>query len=93
MLASALSHLSYGTFTPRLKRNYIKLLDRFFSRRRTEEAALLVAQSWLRLTPRRFAREIYLRYLKAKNSNVASQSHLFKRQLRHFIHVLDSSQP
>lgn len=93
VLAAALTHLSYGTFTRRLKRRYIKVLDRFFSRRRTEEAALSVARSWLRLTPRRFAREIYLRYLKAKKSNVASQSHLFKRQLRHFIHVLDSSQP
>jgi hypothetical protein len=91
MLASALSHLSYGTFTPRLKRRYIKLLDRFFSRRRTEESALLVAQSWLHLTPRRFAREVYLRYLKSKKANVASQSHLFKRQLRQFIHILDAS--
>jgi len=92
MLAKALTHLSYGKFTRRLKRRYLKLLDRFFSRRRTEKAALLVAQSWLRLTPRKFAREVLLRYLKSKQTNVASQSHLFKRQLRHFIHILDDSQ-
>ena len=90
VLAEALTHLSLGNFTPRLKRRYLKLLDRFFSRRRSEEAVLLVAHSWLELRPKRFAHEVLLRYLKPNQTSIASQSYIFKQQLRNLVHLLKS---
>ena len=88
-LAESLSRLSYGVFGPRLKRRYLDLLDRFFSRRRAERAALHLAQSWLNLTPKRFATEICLRYLKPRKTHIVSQTQTFKTLLRTMIHQID----
>ena len=89
MVAEGLSRLSYGTFTPRLKRRYIEMLDRFFSRRRAERASLLIARSWVNLTPKRFAMEICLRYLKPRKTHIVSQTQTFQELLRRLIRQIN----
>ena len=88
-LAGALVLLGHKKLNQRARRRYLTLLDRFFFRRRTDQAALKVLNSIRYLSPRRFALEVCLRYFRPKNRKVATQSHLFDRTLRQLIHELN----
>lgn len=87
-IAEALTYLSACTRSPRSQRRYKKILDRFFSRRRSETAAILVSQSWLNLPSKRFAMEISLRYFRPKLPKIVAQSHFFEQNLKRIIYQL-----
>ena len=87
-LAEALIILSRATHSGRSEKRYKKLLDRFFSRRRSESAAIKVADSWLHLSSKRLALELSLRYLRATTPNIVSQSHFFEEHLRKVVYQL-----
>ena len=90
-IAEALTYLSYCTKSKRAEKRYLKLLDRFFSRRRSEQASIEVAQSWLTLPNKRFAMEVSLRYLRPKHAKIETQSHFFEQHLRKVILQLSSA--
>lgn len=90
MIAEALTYLSPNVRSRRSQRRYRKLLDRFFKRRRTEKAAILVAQSWLRLPSSRYALETSLRYFRPKLANITAQSYFFEQALKRIIYQLSN---
>jgi hypothetical protein len=90
MIAESLTYLSTCTRSPRSQRRYRKILDQFFSRRRSENAAILVSQSWLKLPSARFALEISLRYFRPKTAKIVTQSHFFEQNLKHIIYQLSN---
>ena len=90
MIAEALTYLSPNVRSRRSQRRYRKLLDRFFKRRRTEKAAILVAQSWLELPSSRYALETSLRYFRPKLANITAQSYFFEQALKRIIYQLSN---
>ncbi|MAD60503.1 MAG: hypothetical protein CMH49_03175 [Myxococcales bacterium] len=90
MIAEALTYLSPNVRSQRSQRRYRKLLDKFFKRRRTEKAAILVAESWLELPSTRYALEISLRYFRPKIANITAQSHFFEQALKRIIYQLSN---
>ena len=89
-IAEGLIYLSKSTRTSHAEKRYQKLLDRFFSRRRAELATIAIANSWLALPSKRFALELSLRYLRAKPSDIITQSHFFEQHLRKIIYQLST---
>ncbi len=90
LIAEALTYLSPNVRSRRAQRRYRKLLDLFFKRRRAEKAAILVAQSWLKLPSSRYALETSLRYFRPKIANIAVQSHFFEQALKRIIYQLSN---
>ena len=90
MIAEALTYLSPNVRSQRSQRRYRKLLDRFFKRRRSEKAAILLAQSWLKLPSNRYALETSLRYFRPKLANIAIQSYFFEQALKRIIYQLSN---
>lgn len=89
-IAEGLVYLSEATQTAQAEKRYLKLLDRFFERRRAEPAAMAVAESWLKLPSKRYGLELALRYLRAKSSKIVTQSHFFEQHVRKIIYQLST---
>ena len=92
-LAQSLTSLTPLTQLPKMQMQYRSFLDRFFSKKRADPAALVIAQELYKIRPSTYAISLIKRYYKASDKGLELQSHLFNQHLKQFIHQLGTQNP
>ena len=87
-LAQSLATLIPGMSDRRVQSLAQKLLDHFFSKRRTEVANFYLVRALRGAPSRSFALKLALRYYTLKSPELVEQSHLSNQKLRSLIHRL-----